>query len=524
MEIKCPHCGTALDDKILSQLSEQKVEFAVEKEALKKDKEWEQRLSEQKQQLLDSMFKEKELAMSNAKLAVSDDIAKMQAELDKAVHEKQQAELQRQQDLAIWADKQKQLIKETELQKENEKQKLLQQIEQDLWTKTQELESLKNQIEKEKELAMSNAKLAVNDELTRIRTQLDRANLEKQQAINQANQEENVLRSKLKQLEELHTSSNQMLTAEFELKKRDAVDEILKKKNDELEQLKENFNKEKIVLDYELKKKNEELEQEKNFKQRLNVKLRGEDLEKHCLTEFELHRAAFPYAEFNKDNKVVEGVKSDFVYRDYTDNTKEIEILSILFEMKNQDKNSANKQVNSSKILDKLDKDRKNKNCEYAVLVTVLEEDNPVYESGIVKSYDYEKMYTIRPMHFVAMINMLKDAALNNLSQKKELVAFQKQNVELVTLENRINQFTEGFTKNYNIADKQFNKAILEIDKSIKSLENTKEELLRSTRQLGLAKDKTYNLSIHKLMKDLPLVKQSYEEQLLSAKSEESEF
>ena len=528
LTIKCPHCQHDLDENILSQLSEQKVTQAIERLNFEKNKEIEQRLNEQQKQYLETIEKEKELALSNAKLAINDEIAMLKAEKDKAEQAKLQAEQQRKQDLELWADKQKQLIKEKELQSENEKAQALLQKEQELIKAQQELESLKNQfcsdLQKEKEIAEKNAMLVSKDELVKAQTELEKLKFElealEQRRIDDiklyAERQEKALNEASLQKEnekaQLVLEREQALSKVAE-QKRDEIENIAKQKDLELEDIRAKLNEEKIILNHELNKTKEELELEKNFKSKLSVKLRGEDLEQHCQTEFELNRHAFPYAEFNKDNKVTEGAKGDFVYRDYTTASKELEILSIMFEMKNQNKDSVTKQTNRQ-FLEKLDKDRRNKGCEYAVLVTMLEEDNPVYEQGIVKSYEFDKMYIIRPAHFIALINMLKDAAMNNMDQKKELLVFKNQNAELVTLEKRINTFTDGFNKNYQLADKNFNKAIIEIDKSIKALENTKEELLKSTRNLGLASKKTDGLSIHKLMKGLPLVQQNYMEQL----------
>ena len=238
----------------------------------------------------------------------------------------------------------------------------------------------------------------------------------------------------------------------------------------------------------------------------------GESLEQHCNVEFNKLRPLFKNAYFEKDNKLSEtGSKGDFIYRDYDDD--KTEIVSIMFEMKNEADTTATKHKNED-FFKELDKDRREKNCEYAVLVSLLESDNDYYNNGIVDvSYRYEKMYVIRPQFFIPLITLIRGIALNSLEYKKELQIIQNQNIDISNFEEKINAFKDGFSKNYQTASNKFQAAIKEIDESIKRLQKTKEALLSSENQLRLANDKAQNLTIKKLTHNNETMKKLFEEQ-----------
>ena len=244
--------------------------------------------------------------------------------------------------------------------------------------------------------------------------------------------------------------------------------------------------------------KDEEIERLRDMKARLSTKMVGESLEQHCETQFnQLRATAFPRAYFEKDNEVVEGTKGDFVFRDFDEEGNEI--VSIMFEMKNENDTTATKHKNED-FFKKLDSDRKKKGCEYAVLVTLLEPESELYNTGIVDvSYRYEKMYVIRPQFFIPMITLLRNAAMNALAYKQELELVRQQNIDVTEFEEKLLGFQEGFNRNYDLASRKFQTAIDEIDTTIKHLQKVKDNLISSENNLRLANDKAQGLSIRKL-------------------------
>ena len=262
-------------------------------------------------------------------------------------------------------------------------------------------------------------------------------------------------------------------------------------------------------LSAELKSKQKELEFYKDMKAKLSTKMLGETLEQHCEIAFEQSRAiGFPRAIFGKDSDITTGSKGDYIYRDYDDNG--LEYISIMFEMKNEADNTTTKKKNDD-FLKELDKDRREKNCEYAVLVSLLEGDSEIYNVGIVdKSHLYPKMYVIRPQFFMPIIALLRNEARNSLLYKVELASVRNQNIDISNFEDNMNAFKEAFSKNYRLASEKFQTAIAEIDKSIDHLVKTKEALLSSDRNLRLAADKTDDLSIKKLTKGNPTMAQKF--------------
>ena len=252
-----------------------------------------------------------------------------------------------------------------------------------------------------------------------------------------------------------------------------------------------------------LKLKDEEIDRLKDLKSKLSTKMVGESLEQHCQTEFNRLRAtAFQNAYFEKDNDARTGSKGDYIYRE--NDGQGNEIVSIMFEMKNENETTATKHKNED-FFKELDKDRKEKNCEYAVLVTLLEADSELYNTGIVDvSYKFDKMYVIRPQFFIPMITLLRNAAMNSLKYKAELAVVRNQNIDITNFEENMENFKQAFARNYELASKKFSAAIEEIDKTIAHLQKTKEALLSSENNLRLANNKAEDLTIKRLTRGNP--------------------
>ncbi|MBN3490800.1 DUF2130 domain-containing protein [Acholeplasma equirhinis] len=268
----------------------------------------------------------------------------------------------------------------------------------------------------------------------------------------------------------------------------------------------------KLKNDFSLKLKELETERDyyKDLKARVSTKMLGETLEQHCEIEFNRIRAtAFKNAYFEKDNDAKSGSKGDFIFRDYDDDGTEI--ISIMFEMKNEMDTTATKQKNED-FFKELDKDRNEKKCEYAILVSLLEKDSELYNQGIVDvSYKYPKMYVIRPQFFIPLITLLRDAAMNSVQIKRQLVEIKNQNIDITNFEDDLNEFKTKFGNNYRLASERFAKAIEEIDKTIDHLHKTKEALLSSENNLRLANNKAEDLTIKKLTRNNPTMKEAFE-------------
>ncbi len=265
--------------------------------------------------------------------------------------------------------------------------------------------------------------------------------------------------------------------------------------------------------DQTIRDREDEIERLRNQRARLSTKLIGETLEQHCEMEFNRWRSlGFRGAEFHKDNEVVGGSKGDYVFREVDD--EGVEVVSIMFEMKNEDDASAaTSRHRNSDFFKKLDQDRRNKNCEYAVLVSMLEPESELYNSGIVDvSYEYEKMYVIRPQFFIPMITLLRNAAENAHAYRRELAEVRQQNIDVTNFENALEKFKDGFGKNYATASKKFGDAIEEIDKAIARLQKVKEDLTSSERQLRYANDKAEALTIRKLTFKNPTMREKFNE------------
>jgi len=275
--------------------------------------------------------------------------------------------------------------------------------------------------------------------------------------------------------------------------------------------MKEQHNADLRLKDEIIKFKEEEIQLHKDLKLKLSTKLIGETLEQHCKIQFDMvHNLAFPRASFEKDNDAKTGTKGDFIYRELDDQGNEI--LSIMFEMKNEGDETATKKRNED-FFDKLDKDRKEKQCEYAILVSLLEKDNDFYNSGIVDvSHKYPNMLVIRPQFFIQIISILRKSGLDSLKYKAELSMIKNQNIDITNFEKKIQEFKDGVAYNYSLAQKKFLEAIENINKSIKDLERTRDALVNSENNLRLANDKTDGLTIKKLTHGNPTMKEKFKE------------
>lgn len=346
----------------------------------------------------------------------------------------------------------------------------------------QEIQALKQANDAAIKLAQAETKNAAQSEIAELKAQLQATATEKQLAITQA----------VSQVE----------------KERDQLAHSLSVKDAEKQLLESNLKTQHAT---ELKSKDEMIDYYKDMKAKLSTKMVGETLELHCEIEFEKLRAtAFQNATFGKDNDASSGSKGDYIYRETDENGTEI--ISIMFEMKNENDETATKKTNDS-FLKELDKDRREKKCEYAVLVSLLETDNELYNTGIVdKSHHYEKMYVVRPQFFIPIITLLRNAAFNSLKFKQELALVREQNVDVTNFEESIEEFKQAFGKNYELAGRRFGEAIDGIDKTIKQLEKTKQALLSSENNLRLANNKAQDLTIKKLTKDNPTMAAKFKE------------
>jgi len=399
-------------------------------------------------------------------------------------------------------------IKIASLEQEKIHEKAMKEKDSELSEMKHQIEQLQSQIknaENEKKLAIKEAvqeKAAEDDttiekknkeiseknqEIERLKGKLENATIEKDLAVNNATKEKD--EELAKKTNEITDLKGQLSSKESEIKLKEST-------------LKESYEK-------ELKLKDEQIEYYKDFKAKQSTKMVGESLEQHCMISFnQIRMTAFPNAYFEKDNDVKTGSKGDFIFREASDGT---EFISIMFEMKNEGDETKTKHKNED-FFKELDKDRMEKGCEYAVLVSLLEIDNELYNNGIVDvSYKYPKMYVIRPQFFIPIITLLRNAALNSLKYQRELQVVKNQQLDLQNFEEEMNTFKENFARNYDIASRKFKNAIEEIDKTIDHLQKTKDALLSSENQLRLANNKAEDLSIKKLTKNAPSVREMFE-------------
>ena len=457
-EIKCPNCGQVfqVDETGYAQIVQQVRDSEFEKEIAKRESE----LAEKR---------ENELRMARME---------QEKQFDKTLSEKESELADREKKIDLLKAEKQSETEKIRTEKDNEIERL--KAERD-----REVERIK--ADKDRELDRLRADLT--EQLNKLRAEVEKSDTEKELAVTRAVQEK-----------------------DKEIADKNA--EITKLSGDlEVQQRQSELTEKQLVEQHrgELRLRDEEIERLKDFKARQSTKMVGESLEQHCQNQFNsIRMTAFPNAYFEKDNDARSGSKGDFIFRESSDDGTEF--ISIMFEMKNEMDTTATKHKNED-FFKELDKDRKEKNCEYAVLVSLLEADNELYNNGIVDvSYKYEKMYVIRPQFFIPMITLLRNAALNSLKYQRELQIVKNQQVDILHFEENMESFKNAFGRNYELASRKFEDAINEIDKSIRQLEKVKEALTSSERNLRLANDKAQDLSIKKLTKNAPTVKAMFEE------------
>lgn len=470
-EIKCPHCGQVftVDESGYAALLNQV-----------RDHEFQRELNERIS--LAEKNREQDMALA---------VAKAEEELRAQI-------AQRDSQLAAQTEQFRAEAKDLQLTAQNEKAELEKQ-----------LEALKAQLQSQASEADTARKLAVADALN--------AESDKLRAVEK---ERDSLAQQLETQRQQASTETQLALQKQESTLKDARIAVERERDElraqvvrEQEALARIEAEHKATLAEKLAAKDEliadrerEILRIQDMKAQLSTKMLGESLEQHCEIEFNrLRPTAFPHAYFEKDNEVIEGTKGDFVFRDFDEEGNEI--ISIMFEMKNEADDSVNRKTNESHFK-KLDADRKKKNCEYAVLVSLLEPENELYNAGITDvSYRFEKMYVIRPQFFIPIITLLRNAALSSLQYRKELALVRQQNIDVTNFEDQLADFKDKFGRNYRIASQKFQKAIEEIDKSIDHLQKIKDNLIGSENQLRLANDKAEDLTVKKLTRKNPTMK-----------------
>ena len=462
-EIKCPKCGEVfvVDESGYANIVKQV-----------RDKEFARELKKREEELKDAQQKDLDLVRLEQKNQLDKALSAKDSELsekDKKIQELESC------------------IKNNEISRNLAVAEAVNAKEKEISQKNDEINALKadyiaKNMEQDKEIA-------------KLQAQLANVENEKKMAVSEARQ----LKDK-----ELAEKNTEIIRLKDQLSNKDTEKQLGE------ESLKREYEAKLKHKDEQLKEKDEQIDYYKDFKARQSTKMVGESLEQHCLTQFNsLRMTAFPTAYFEKDNDAKSGSKGDFIFRESMEGT---EFISIMFEMKNEMDETATKHKNED-FFKELDKDRREKKCEYAVLVSLLEMDNELYNNGIVDvSYRYEKMYVIRPQFFIPMITLLRNAALNSLKYRQELEAAKNQQLDIANFEENMNAFKQGFGRNYEIASKKFKTAIDEIDKTITHLQKTKDALLSSENQLRLANNKAEDLSIKKLTKNAPSVRKMFEE------------
>jgi len=498
-EIICPHCAKAF-----------KVDEAGFADIVKqvRDHQFEEELRNR----LDLAEKEKEnavqLAVANIKNALQEELA----EKDKLLTERLAAK-------GLELSEMESRIQNAETEKKLEISEALEKIEKERDNLIHDLETKEAEKKSAVQLAEANIKNTFQDELAKKDKQLIelKANSDSELANKLAEKELEI--SKMKsEIENAETEKKLELveaTKKIEKERDDLIHDLeIKETEKELleKSIKEKFTNQLVVKDDTIRMKDDEIERLRDFKQKLSTKMVGETLEQHCEYEFNKLRATgFQDAYFEKDNDSRGGTKGDYIYKENDEEGNEI--ISIMFEMKNENDETATKKRNED-FFGKLDKDRKDKGCEYAVLVSLLEADDEYYNIGIVDvSHKYEKMYVVRPQFFIPIITLLRNAAMNSMAYKAELNMMRNQSVDITNFEDKITKFKEGFARNYDLASRQFNAAIDEIDKTIVHLQKVKDELLSSDRNLRLANDKAEDLTIKKLTHGNPTMKARFDEQ-----------
>ena len=456
-EIRCPNCGEVFQ---VDETGYQQIAHQV------RDQEFMKELKRREEELNASRKRELELIRLQEEREHAADLAKKDEEL--SAKERMIAELQSR-------------LQSGEMEKTLAVSQAVEKKNQELSREAQNHSATLSQ--KDAEIARR------NQQIIELQSKLAASETEKQLAVAQAVEKKN---------EEISRKESEITKLSGELAIQEAESRVSEKS------LKEQY-------ENQLRMKDEQIEYYKDFKARQSTKMIGESLEQHCLTQFNsLRMTAFPNAYFEKDNDARTGSKGDFIYRECGEDGTEF--ISIMFEMKNEADATATKHKNED-FFKELDKDRREKGCEYAILVSLLEIDNELYNNGIVDvSYRYPKMYVIRPQFFIPMITLLRNAAQNSLQYRQELQIVRNQQVDILHFEENMNAFKEGFARNYRLASEKFQTAIEEIDKTIDHLQKTKAALLSSENNLRLANNKADDLSIKKLTRNAPSVKAMFDE------------
>ena len=470
-EIKCPHCGQVftVDESGYAALLNQV-----------RDHEFQRELNERISLAEKNREQDMALAVAKAEEALRAQIA------------------QRDSQLAAQTEQFRAEAKDLQLAAQNEKAELEKQLE----ALKAQLQSLASEADTARKLAVADALNAESDKLRAVEKERDSLAQQLETQRQQASTETQLALQKQES-----TLKDARIAVERE---RDELRAQVVREQEALARIEAEH---KATLAEKLAAKDEliadrerEILRIQDMKAQLSTKMLGESLEQHCEIEFNrLRPTAFPHAYFEKDNEVIEGTKGDFVFRDFDEEGNEI--ISIMFEMKNEADDSVNRKTNESHFK-KLDANRKKKNCEYAVLVSLLEPENELYNAGITDvSYRFEKMYVIRPQFFIPIITLLRNAALSSLQYRKELALVRQQNIDVTNFEDQLADFKDKFGRNYRIASQKFQKAIEEIDKSIDHLQKIKDNLIGSENQLRLANDKAEDLTVKKLTRKNPTMK-----------------
>ena len=538
-QIKCPNCGTVfqVDESQYHEILQQVRNEEFEKELNERQKNSNQIIQSKLEKEYESKLNQKTLEIKELQANKEQEIISLKEQL-KSTEQLVKSETEK--------SYQEQLNK-----KELEIQQLQSQFNKKQSDKELEVISLKEKLEASTQLTKTETQKEYQEQLNQKDLEISKLNAKLDQILSQNKINESKTEQEYKL--QLQAKDNEILALKNNISNNEKVlkanlentyQSQLNEKNLEIQSLKQNMDKAKVEnelnvksikqdlqnqieqdkMKYQLQEKSlqekydtllqtkdEQIAYYKDFKLKQSTKMIGESLEQHCEIEFNKLRATgFQNAYFEKDNDARTGSKGDYIYRELDENG--IEIISIMFEMKNENDKTATKHKNED-FLKELDKDRNEKNCEYAVLVSMLEPENELYNTGIVdKSHRYPKMYVIRPQFFIPMITILRNAALNSLQYKNELQLVRNQNIDITHFEENMNDFKQKFSRNYELASRRFNDAIGEIDKTISHLQKTKEALLSSERQLQLANNKAEDLTIKRLTRNNPTMKQKFDE------------
>lgn len=499
-EISCPHCSKAfqVDEagyaSILKQVRDKEFDAQLRERLVLAEKEKEnavelarekatgelrekiQRDQQKKDEQILALKAQLEAESTQKELAVTQAVGSVEKERDALLNQLKEAKKETENVSKIAEVEKERVLQETTSQKEQEIRDLKAQLQQAL----SEKENTHKVAEAEKAQAIQQSATEKEKVIQELKGQLQTTELTQKLAIKEAVNEVEKERDTLK-----HSLEQAALEKEVSEKA-----------------LKERY-------EVQIKDRDDAIDRLKDMKAKLSTKMVGETLEQHCETEFERIRpTAFPKAYFEKDNDASKGSKGDFIFKDY--DAEKTEILSIMFEMKNENDTTATKKRNED-FFKELDKDRREKGCEYAILVSLLESESELYNTGIVDvSHRYEKMYVIRPQFFIPMITLLRNAAVNSLQYKQELALVRAQHIDVTHFESDLEQFKTAFGKNYDLASRQFQKAVDEIDKSILHLQKTKDALLSSDRNLRLANDKAQEVTVKKLTQKNPTMKEKF--------------